>query len=199
MISADGKSLVTIGNGGTAKCCIGYRARIVSKSYESRYIYAAPVMSRDGKLLAHASDGMVYVREMATGNETPSQPGHLGPVSWLTANANGSQFLTGSNDGNLRVWDAASSRIIRTIPIPNSGVVAPRGELMDDGHTVAINADGRLRFWDVATGRESHPPDLKTEVPCAQLSVTAERTIARLHIRVTLVDWPSGKVRRRSR
>jgi WD40 repeat protein/serine/threonine protein kinase len=67
----------------------------------------------------------------------------------LAASPDGALFATTSSDGAIRVWDAASSRLLVQMPVHRLPAAAI--QLTHDG-AAAISAgnDGRLAIWDLA-------------------------------------------------
>jgi hypothetical protein len=65
----------------------------------------------------------------------------------------GRQIVSGSRDGTLKLWDAATGREIRTFfsgsHFVNSVVFNPEGRSIASG-----SQDGRTCLWDISTGRE---------------------------------------------
>ena len=65
----------------------------------------------------------------------------------------GSWLATGSNDGTVRIWDAATGQERATLTGHTGRVkavaVAPDGSWLASG-----SDDGTVRIWDMATGQE---------------------------------------------
>jgi WD40 repeat protein len=85
------------------------------------------------------------------------QPGN---VFRLAFSPDGAWLATGSNDGEVRLWDVATGALIRTmshksqIGPPTSVAFSPDGtQLAAAVHDYGVNANV-VKFWDPATGRE---------------------------------------------
>jgi RNA polymerase sigma factor (sigma-70 family) len=108
----------------------------------------------------------------------PTQAGFLritdsDQIDAVAFSPDGSELSTGSQDGQIRIWDVATGKEKRTIKGPNHPV--RRLLYTPDGKRVISGADdGVLRLWDVATGKElrSQKADLPSE-PGSQVDVNA--------------------------
>jgi WD40 repeat protein/energy-coupling factor transporter ATP-binding protein EcfA2 len=80
------------------------------------------------------------------------QTGHSNWVLACAFSPDGRLILSGSVDNSLRLWDAASGKLIRSLEGHSNGVMAcafsPDGRLILSG-----SADNSLRLWDAASGK----------------------------------------------
>ena len=86
--------------------------------------------------------------------------------------------VSGSDDGTVRVWDAATGTPVGDPLTGHTGPVnaVAVGEL--DGRTIVVSGsdDGTVRVWDAATGTaiDDQPwPCEKTEAPPSKIDVAA--------------------------
>ena len=103
------------------------------------------------KLIEAGDDGVLRMRELATGNVVFSFKGHHDIVQSLALH--GTTLVSGSYDGDVRVWDMAGRSLVRTIPrsFGDDDALA----LSADGKRIAVGGDnGVIRLFDVDTGKE---------------------------------------------
>jgi WD40 repeat protein len=83
--------------------------------------------------------------------------GHAGDIKAATFSTDGARVLTGGQDGTVKLWDAATARLVRTFPGHSTEVTAVA--FSPDGTRVASAAARRtaggktVKLWDAATGR----------------------------------------------
>jgi WD40 repeat protein len=127
--------------------------------------------SADGKRLASAGvAGAVEVWDVAAGGKPitlqkkgrPSSDGRLDHVFALAFSADGRRLTWAGNDGTVKVWDLASSKVVRTFTSPHSmrlrgkefPVTVSSVALSRSGTRFASGGgDGKIRVWDVDTGK----------------------------------------------
>jgi len=81
--------------------------------------------------------------------------GHAGPVESVAFSPDGKTLATGTRNGTVQLWDAATGRLIGTPFIGGTGDVWSMA-FSPDGNTLAIGGfDGMVRLWDVTI----HQPD----------------------------------------
>jgi WD40 repeat protein/serine/threonine protein kinase len=88
--------------------------------------------------------------------------GHTGEVSSVAVSPDGRHIVSGSGDGAVKVWDAATGRNTRTLRrntlAVNTGVVFSVAMSPDGRHIASGNWDTMgeaMTVWDAATGRKT--------------------------------------------
>jgi len=81
------------------------------------------------------------------------QLGHRDVVNSVAFSADGKLLASGSRDNNIKLWDAATGREIRTLQGHSSYVLSVA--FSADGKLLASGSgDNTITLWEVATGRE---------------------------------------------
>src|SRR5262245_34393201 len=79
---------------------------------------------------------------------------HSSAVECLAYSADGRFLATGSWNGEMRLWDAASGKLVRDFEFVNtSNNIIRAVALSPDGRLLAAG-QGELALWDVATGQK---------------------------------------------
>lgn len=114
--------------------------------------------SPDGKILAgggshSGEDGLLVLWDTTTGEATELTAPRR-PITTVAFSADGKTIASGSMDGKIVLWDAASRREQLRIEA-NRSYLAPV-VFSPDGRFVASTNEARwVKLWNVATGREA--------------------------------------------
>ena len=112
-----------------------------------------------GKNRTHVSENgattsnTIQLWDAGNAKELQRFEGHSDGVRSVAFSRNGQYLLTGSNDGVARLLDTTTGKQIRRFE-SNSGVTSVT--LSADNRYVLANELGRLKLWDVASGKEIH-------------------------------------------
>jgi WD40 repeat protein len=162
--SADGKTLTAIVS--DEKGATGLKVSVwdAAKGEEHRRGPLEPPtqwggsLSPDGALFALPTQDGKTIRLIATrsNEEVCRTEGEANWPAGVALAADGRTLTATSRDGTLRVWDAATGKLIRRIT--GLGCPVERVALSPDGRVlVAVQrADQGVHLWDVAKGRELH-------------------------------------------
>jgi WD40 repeat protein len=91
--------------------------------------------------------------DVRDGSELALLAGHSAGVYSCVTSPDGRRILSASHDQTLRIWDAASAKMLRTLSGHTSAVTACA--VSPDGRwIVSAGKDGTLKTWDLASGEE---------------------------------------------
>jgi WD40 repeat protein len=111
---------------------------------------------------------------------------HVGSVEALVWSPNGKLLASAGEDDTVRIWDAATGRLVRLIPHPATCLAfLPGSEALVGG------AFGEIRAWEIATGKEPLRLDLLTEQQRRGLQDPLSRSAAR---RTQFAVSPDGRL-----
>ncbi len=117
------------------------------------------VISPDGRTLASgSSDTTIKLWELRSGKELHSMKGHSTIVRSLAFSPDGKTLVSSSNvdaaDGNIKLWDVATSRLKRTLGGGLSSFRVNCLAFSPDGKTLASGHINTVKLWDLDTGKE---------------------------------------------
>jgi len=75
---------------------------------------------------------------------------HISPVCSVAFFPDGTRAASGSDDGTVRIWDAASRAPIGKPLQGHSGMVTSVACFPDDNRIISSSWDGTIRIWDVS-------------------------------------------------
>jgi serine/threonine protein kinase len=75
--------------------------------------------------------------------------GHKGPVLSAAFAQQGRRIVSAGTDGTLKIWDAASGQLVRTVIMPDG---PPAAMATRDGQALTGHASGQLVLWDLESG-----------------------------------------------
>jgi WD40 repeat protein len=168
-VSPDGKAIATGGLDATARVWDAATGKELRRLGEHNGWAGEVCYSRDGRLLASSSHGLVFVREAATGKVVWRLPGRrvaFSPDSKLLATVNRDPRSVAWVWSDIRLWDLATGRELRRLVGHRANIdrlaFSPDGRfLASAGRASPYPAEGGkedsrgrpICLWDVASGR----------------------------------------------
>ncbi len=111
----------------------------------------ALTFSPDGRYLDRLEWDAVRLWTPWMTDEKLTLPGHLGGIPGIAVNREGTLLASAGKDRTVRIWDAASGRLLKTLS-DFRGPVQAVAFGPDDARLVTAEFNGDLRIWDIATG-----------------------------------------------
>ncbi len=126
----------------------------MGEKYPTRFFRVA--WSPDGTHLASGGDdGFIYLWDAATGalrQRIAGHPGGVNSISWSPDGAHLASAGSGSEGGELLVWDIWRGERVRSFA-ENAGVIHAVTWGINSEILVSGNSEGMLRWWDIASGK----------------------------------------------
>ncbi len=109
-------------------------------------------ISPDGRTALTSEYGGFLIWDLSGAKLPMTLKGHTNPVTIVRASADGSLVMTASTDRDLRIWDAHTGKLIRTLT-PEGAVGFLNADLSPDGqYAIASYFDRTVFLWKVASG-----------------------------------------------
>jgi WD40 repeat protein/DNA-binding SARP family transcriptional activator len=122
-------------------------------------------VSPDGRTVAVGTSlGSVTFVDVATGQATPGDAAHSGPVSQLVFSPNGRVMVSTGNDAKVIVWDTATEK--PSLTLTGHGASITGAAFSRDSRTLyTASPDGVIFEWDLGTQRRFGHPFTMTPAP----------------------------------
>jgi TIR domain-containing protein/WD40 domain-containing protein len=150
--------------------------------YEARILAVA--VTPNGKLAVSAAKDVLQAWNIADGAKLHPFEGHKGEVNTVAIAPNGTQVVSGGDDGSVRLWELSSGRELHKL----AGSSGHLGKVFDvavsPNSRVALSggADRTAKLWDLANARlirtlEGHTESVETVAiaPDGRTAVTGSR------------------------
>ncbi len=154
-LSADGKHLAVAGEDKVIRVWDVETGKELYRLPATRWEVRCVAFSPDGKVLATGDHEVAHLWEAATGKELKALPVPKHTVASLAFAPDGKTLVTGSLYADLRVWDVASGRLLRSfVHRAEEGL-----EFLPDGRTLFAGGgtgsrQNTVHFLDAVTGKE---------------------------------------------
>ncbi len=159
--SPDGRLVAAACADGTVRLLNSADLSLVdSLPVSTQVVYGLAFIHEGTRLAAGGKQGKIHIWDVSQRREVLFCEGHTSGVSSLAYSpARDRLFSVGGYDKTVRIWDAATGRLMQSInPDPDSGTIRDFGQITcdPDGQRVATTSDDNLvRIWDVGNFREA--------------------------------------------
>src|SRR2546426_509955 len=144
------------------------KKKIIKQAEElAQFTFTTAAWSPDAKWIALGTpQGIIEVRDAATGNINRTLAGHRNPVEAVAFSADGRWLASGSEDNTIKLWDVATGKELRTFPGHGRSIAkvafgsmlfsdwAFRRERLFLTWLAVASTDGTIKLWDVSLGKE---------------------------------------------
>lgn len=112
--------------------------------------------------------------------EKKSLNGHTNIITSASFSPDGTRIVTASWDNTIRIWDAATGKIIGRPLEGHNDIVSSANFSPDGTHIVSASWDATIRIWDALTGRQIGQPLVEHagEVRYAAFSSDGKRIVS---------------------
>jgi WD40 repeat protein len=143
--SRDARYLLTASDDGTARLWNVQTGQEIREFSSPTGINSA-VFSPDGEHIAVGSTETIAIWSIDSTDKPEASLPTLAALMQLVFSPDGQYILFGDTDGNVRVWDWRTDRIVWMLPNP-SGIQAVC-DISPDGHLVGIGTADGLLLWE---------------------------------------------------
>ncbi|MFQ3651198.1 MAG: WD40 repeat domain-containing protein, partial [Gemmataceae bacterium] len=174
---SDGKTLASAGDEGAIRLW-GAKAQTLQQvvAHSGPIVRLAPLGER---LLSAGSDGFVKAWNL-NATPPPAPLAHPGNITSLAVLADGTRFITGCEDKQVRLWNMTSDKTERLFSGPTLGILSVTANRSGD-RLAAGSADKSLHVWETASGKVvAKATGLSAAVRCVAFSGDNKRLLAGL-------------------
>ena len=176
--SPDGAQLVTVGTDDKVRVWSVATGESVSDHPYAGTMTALALSSDGTQVVVAGKEGVVSIRDAASGQVLATMVGHTRPASTLVFSGDGTRLATGSDDETARVWDVTTGRQLAVLP--HEGAVTSVVFSPDGRHLATASGEYEARVWalepepwlwwgcTVLEGRQGHTTS--SEEACGQRS-----------------------------
>ncbi|GGU61205.1 hypothetical protein GCM10010178_61810 [Lentzea flava] len=110
-------------------------------------VYRITLLPGGTQAAVGTDEGLVQIRDIASGAVVATPPSHTGAVTSLTMSPDGTVLVSAGVDGKLNMWDVARGTRLATLTVGES---VSSTSYAEDGSLVILT-DRTLRFWPPAS------------------------------------------------
>jgi Tol biopolymer transport system component len=189
--SADGKSLLTVGDDKTVRVWSVATGKETRKIEFNAEVHAATFLGKGGDIVAGCADGVVTLTN-ADGKMVWQARSFGRSTTSVAVSHDAQQVVTGNESGTLAMFDAASGRATRILRVLRRDTVLSLAFAPDGKKVAGVAKGGDTNVWDVQTGRMLLT--IKSESPTS-VAISGDGGVLAIAggKAVTLAELASGK------
>ena len=153
--SRDGERIVSASLDGSVRLWDTESRRSKVAASEDALVFAA-TFDPAGRRIAFGGARETITIQRLDGGDRVVLKGHEGAILAIAFDPGGTHLASASDDGTVRLWNAATGRLERTLRGHRQSVTSVAYS-PDGRRVVSAGADGTVRVWDVDGGPDDHP------------------------------------------
>ena len=154
IISPDGRYVLTASEDQTVRSWCAETGEMLNFAFGfSSGTYIVDLDSRSGSVLVLGESKNIYYCRTDFGKPAFERKGHVGSLTHIALNADGSRALTVSDDGTARIWNTSVGSQVSVIG-GRVADVSSASFCANGSRVVTACTDNAVRIWDVETGAE---------------------------------------------
>ena len=201
-ISPDGKRLVTGAGDGSIKVWDAESgSELASLREHTNEVWGLAFFADGSRFVSAAWDNMVKVWDLQSAEQSAAiaqaiGPPHEGAGHWgymiaCCCAPDGSSYAAGSNDGSLRIWDAATGQALGVFALHQDFIFACA--YSPDSRWVVSGAwDGAMKVFDTRAMRECASASLPTQIVYCAFSDDGKRVAACSTTEIRIWNFDNG-------
>jgi len=152
----DGSLLISASYDGTLHLWDVKTKNLVNSTVHNSKIYSIKISSNDKTLIISGDSNEIYLRDFESvknSNITPQSyifKGHKGKVFSADFSADGRYIISGSVDGDLRLWDIENNITLKVVQAHESYIT---DIAVQNDKVFSVNKDGAIKYWNIELPR----------------------------------------------
>ncbi|MGV1098658.1 eIF2A-related protein [Thiovibrio sp. JS02] len=153
--SPDGKRIASVSNDNTLRIWNLRYGTLETTEKQTGNNILSLAWSPDGRKIVATEnwDGIIEMWDAVNVRLANSFKGHADWALCVAYSPDGTQFVTGSRDGSVHVWDAETGKLVKVLRDPELDAVNAVAYSPDGRHVTAATQSQRILVWQSASGK----------------------------------------------